>query len=66
MVSNQALSSISISEWNQILHLSHFLTIMVVSGFQVPVMPSAFPALSRAAVYGGAGHPMHKDTLPRD
>lgn len=32
MVSNQTLSSISISEWNQILHPSHLLTIVVVSG----------------------------------
>lgn len=34
--------------------------------FQVPVMPSVFPALSRAAVYGGAGCSLHKDILPRE
>lgn len=32
MVSNQAPSSVSINGWNQTSHLSHLLTVMVVSG----------------------------------
>lgn len=34
--------------------------------YQVAVMPSIFPFLSRAAMYGGGGHSLHKDTRPRE
>lgn len=61
MVSNQAPSSVSINGWNQASHLSHLLTVM---WFQVPVMPSVFPFISRAARYGAA-YSQHKDTLPK-
>ena len=34
--------------------------------FQVSVMPSIFPLLPRAAMYGGGGYSLHKDTQPRE